>query len=354
MRLLWVVVALMVGGLVAATLWQVSRSPEKVLRDTEVAATSYRVKGPAVTVPILVGESPEEIGKRLEDAGVIDSSLHFRVLVSLLGYNRQLQAGDYELNRNMSTLAALRRIRDGIVSPLQVTIPEGLRREEVAAILEKASVVESSTFLRAAVAPYDFTFLDEVPSGASLEGYLFPATYFLRRDMDPREVVERFLQAFDQRLSPDLREEATGSGLSLHDIVTIASIVEREAVLAEERSIIAQVFLDRLRAGIRLDADPTVQYSVANDPRNVDRFGYWKEALTEEDLFLNSPYNTYQVNGLPPGPIANPGIASIEAVIRPAETNYLYFVAKGDGSHAFAETIDDHQLNVDIYQGRGQ
>ncbi|HWQ28370.1 MAG TPA: endolytic transglycosylase MltG, partial [Dehalococcoidia bacterium] len=134
-------------------------------------------------------------------------------------------------------------------------------------------------------------------------------------------------------------------------VVTLASIVEREARVPEERPLIASVFLNRLRLGIPLQADPTVQYALANDPANVEAFGYWKSELTVDDLRLDSPYNTYVYVGLPPGPICNPGLDAIRAVLRPAQTNYLFFVAKPDGSHAFAETLEEHERNVAQYQG---
>ena len=138
----------------------------------------------------------------------------------------------------------------------------------------------------------------------------------------------------------------------MHTVVTLASIVEREARLAEERPIIAAIFLKRLRQGMPLEADPTVQYALGSDPQSVAAYGYWKKDLTQRDLEVDSPYNTYRRTGLPPGPIANPGLDAITAVIRPAQTNYLYFVAKEDGSHAFAETLEEHLRNIELYGGR--
>ena len=162
--------------------------------------------------------------------------------------------------------------------------------------------------------------------------------------------MRRMLAAFDAQATPELRQAIQASGLSLHEAVTLASIVEREAVLPEERPIIASVFLNRLRLGMPLEADPTVQYALASDPASVERFGFWKQGLTTEDLQVDSPYNTYVNGGLPPGPIANPGLASLEAVAHPAQTSYLYFVARNDGSHVFAETLEEHLRNVEKYQ----
>jgi UPF0755 protein len=158
------------------------------------------------------------------------------------------------------------------------------------------------------------------------------------------------LQAFENNVPPDMAEQAVEGGLTVHQVVTIASIIEREAVVPEERPIMAQVFLRRLREGIPLGADPTVQYAVAEDPASVAAYGYWKTELTRNDLEIDSPYNTYQNRGLPPGPISNPRVDSILAVLNPADTNYLYFVAKPDGSHAFASTLEEHQNNIEMYQ----
>ena len=158
------------------------------------------------------------------------------------------------------------------------------------------------------------------------------------------------LQAFGDNLAPDIQPSADAAGLSLYDVITLASIIEREAVVPEERPIIAQVFLSRLRQRMSLDADPTVQYAIAEDPDSVRRYGYWKRELTRADLEYDSPYNTYANRGLPPGPICSPRLESLEAVVHPAATNYLYFVAKGDGSHAFAATLDEHLENVEKYR----
>jgi UPF0755 protein len=154
------------------------------------------------------------------------------------------------------------------------------------------------------------------------------------------------LQTFEDIVPPGVRESAADVGLTFHEALTLASVIEREAQVPEERPIMAQVFLSRLALGIPLEADPTVQFAVAEDPASVAEFGYWKAGLTNDDLLADSPYNTYQNGGLPPGPIANPGLESILAVMNPADTSYFYFVARPDGSHAFAETFEEHLQNV--------
>jgi UPF0755 protein len=250
----------------------------------------------------------------------------------------------------MPALTAIGRLRRGATRPLTVTFPEGLRVEEIGELMEAAGVVSSAEFRRALSEAYDLPFLADLPASAGLEGYLFPATYGFSRVVTAQEAVRQMLAAFDDRISPELRQDAEAQGLSLHELITLASIVEREAVVSEERPVIAAVFLNRLGLGMRLEADPTVQYAIAAEASSVQEFGWWKGGLTESDLQVASPYNTYVNVGLPPGPIANPGLASIEAVARPAETDFLFFVARPDGSHAFAATLEEHRRNVDLYQ----
>jgi len=352
MRLLSSLGILLTLGMTAAAVWQITESPGTI-EEIAPAARAVPRPGEPVRVSVQDGESPLEIGEALQRAGVIDSAVRFRILVSLLGHDRMLQAGEYEFDPDTPALEVVYRMRRGIISPQFVTVVEGWRLEQIADAADGQGQISSEAFLRAAdPSRYDFDFLAGLPPDAGLEGYLFPTTYYFSRTDSARDLVSQMLAAFDERLTPDLRGEAEGAGLGLHTVLTLASIVEREARVPEERPIIAQVFLTRLRRGIPLEADPTVQYAVAADPTSVQEFGYWKQKLTEADLALDSPYNTYRVTGLPPGPIASPGLDAITAVIRPAGTNYLYFVAKPDGSHAFAETLEEHLQNVEKYRGQ--
>jgi UPF0755 protein len=341
--------ALAAVGLAA---WVVSCTPSAVLQNEPSLPVLPTPSGAdSVSLEVTPGESAGDISRRLEEAGVIESGRLFRILVALMGVEDEMVAGRYEFDRGMPTLQVIGRLRQGITMPLTVTVPEGLRSEEVALLMEREGIVTAEDFQRAlASEAYDFDFLSERPPGAGLEGYLFPATYGFSRGVTAEEVVRRMLAAFDAQVTPELRQAIQASGLTLHEGVTLASIVEREAVLPEERPIIASVFLNRLRLGMPLEADPTVQYALANDPASVDRFGFWKQGLTTEDLQVDSPYNTYVNGGLPPGPIANPGLASLQAVAYPAQTDYLYFVARNDGSHVFAETLEEHLRNVEQYQ----
>jgi UPF0755 protein len=301
-------------------------------------------------VTVAEGATPKEIGRQLEDAGVIDSTTQFSILVALLGYEGKLQAGDYEFTTNTPELDAIYRLRRGIVTTHSVTIIEGWRLEEVADAVAAQGLPRQDFIAQAHARNFEFEFLDSAPRGATLEGYLYPATYSFRRDATVDVVLTSMLQAFSDALPPDAQTLAAETGLTLHQVVTIASIVEREARVPEERPIIAQVFLRRFAERMRLEADPTVQYALASAGQDIEALGWWKLELELGDLEFDSPYNTYVADGLPPGPICSPRIDSITAVLQPADTNYLFFVAKPDGSHAFAETFEEHQQNIALYQ----
>jgi UPF0755 protein len=300
-----------------------------------------------VIVEVLEGESAGAIGRKLEGAGIIQSARLFQVLTSLMGLEDDLEAGDYEFRTGGTALTAVRRISRGQIRTLGIVIREGLRLEETAELLEREGVVSAGEFRQALQEEYSASFLGELPPDGGLEGFLFPATYSFPAQVAAHDVVQRLLGAFDQRYQEEIQPKLAPDGLSLREVVTLASIIEREARVPEDRPLIASVFLNRLERGMKLDADPTVQYAVGNDPASVQAFDtYWKPGLTVADLQTPSPYNTYVNAGLPPGPIANPGLASILAVLEPADTSYLYFVARQDGSHVFAETLEQHNRNV--------
>ncbi|MEE8386793.1 MAG: endolytic transglycosylase MltG [Dehalococcoidia bacterium] len=357
MRILAFLATVLVLVMIAATVWTITGSPSLV---DEVPAIPFATPPTPAPTPVIIsvdeGEGAQEIGDTLEDAGVIESAIQFRVLVELLGYDRLLQAGEYELEPNTPALHVVYRMRRGIVSSLFVTVIEGWRLEEIADALDEQGVITREDFLEAAVAGNfdhveEFDFLGRLRSATSLEGYLFPATYFYRRDDTAEDVIQQMLEATNENFTPELRRQALDQGLTVHGVLTLASIIEREAQVPKERPMMAQVFLTRLRRGMLLEADPTVQYALAEDPENAEEFGYWKTGLTEDDLEIDSGYNTYRSSGLPPTPIAAPRLDSIIAVIEPTDTNFLYFVATGDedGSHAFAETLAEHLENVEEY-----
>jgi UPF0755 protein len=332
--------------LLALGAWLLYRTPDTLVNERPPSTGPTRHPDDVVVVQIDEGASAQEIGEALEEAGVIESARLFRVLASLMGVVDDLSPGDYEFVRGTTALTAVERIRQGITASLLVTIPEGWRAEEIADLLEERGIVAAADFSRALTDQYEASFLSRVPAGATLEGFLFPATYGFARDTTAHEAVQQLIAAFEQRFEDDIAPALSGTSLSLHEVVTLASIVEREAQVPEERAIIASVFLNRLEVGLPLQADPTVQYAIATVPENVEAFGYWKAELSVPDLMFDSPYNTYVVVGLPPGPIANPGLDSILAVLEPADTDYLFFVAREDGSHAFAETLEEHEQNI--------
>ena len=303
------------------------------------------------------GETATQIAHRLEEAGLIVDADLFRLYIQHEGIDARLEAGEFELSPSMTIPEIAQALLQARAREVVVTIPEGLRAEEVAERLEEAGVTDGDAFLAlvrggdpASLGLGPYAFLDDRPEGASLEGYLFPDTYRFPVNAQPTEVLRIFLDNFDRRVTPELRQEAAAKGLSLYTVLILASIVEREAVIPEERPLIASVYLNRLAKDMYLNADPTVQYAMGYQP---DTGQWWKTPVTlEEYRNVISPYNTYLNRGLPPGPICSPGLASIEAVIRPAETDYLYFVATGDGRHVFARTLEEHQANVERYQGR--
>ncbi len=344
------VVAVLALLTIGIATWGMMLVPSTILgNEPKEALGPTPVSGSAV-VNIDAGDDAKKIADNLEDAGVIQSARLFRVLVAFMGIEDGLQAGSYEFDKGMTTLSVIDRIRNGITAPLMVTIPEGLRAEEIGGLLEKNGVVSESDFLSALKEDYSRSFLPRNAADTNLQGYLFPATYGFSRTTTGQQAVEEMLDAFDKQVVAEIQPELEGTGLTLDQVIALASIVEREAVKPEERPLIASVFLNRLKVGMALQADPTVQFALANDATSVSEYGYWKKELSLADLNVDSPYNTYKVTGLPPGPIACPGLDSIRAVVRPAQTNYLFFVAKPDGSHAFAETLEEHLRNVELYQ----
>lgn len=308
-----------------------------------------------VTVHVATGEEVTSLADRLKAQGIITNVLLFRIDARLHGLAEKLKVGDYPLRRNMSidqVVNALALYRPQVVS---ITIPEGLRMEQIADILTRHGV-DGKRFLQIARQPTGITspILSDKPAGANLEGYLFPNTYDVPPHYDARSFIMLMLRTLNQQFTPAMRAAARREHLSIRDTLTLASIVEREARMSSERPTIASVYLNRLALPMKLDADPTVQYALANQEATASRTGTppaWWPTLTQQDYSsVISPYNTYLHIGLPPGPIANPGSASIHAVLYPAATKYLYFVAKGNGYHAFAVTYQQQLANEQKYQ----
>ncbi len=348
-RFVAAIVAIFALALTAGLGWFVYKTPANIFsEESERTVAPLQTGGAPVTITVKQGESAKTIGANLQAQGVIRSKRLFEVLVGVTGVSNSLEAGEYEFDPGLPAIEVVQRIAAGKTASRTVVIPEGRRVEEIGDILEGAGLVSKSQFLAALTSTgHTQPFLAQVDA-TNLEGFLFPARYEFSRTTSAAAIVDAMLSTFQTNVADKVQVE--GQNLSLDEVVTLASIVEREAATPSERPIIASVFLNRIRLGLPLQADPTVQFAVAEDAARVQQYGYWKKELTLDDLKIESPYNTYVVSGLPPGPIANPGLDSIEAVVRPATTNYLFFVAKNDGTHVFAETLDEHLRNVALYQ----
>ena len=292
-------------------------------------------------VEIPAGSGSRVIGDRLVAAGVVRDALTFRLALLMSGQARGLQAGDYRFDRPMTPLEALGRIARGEVYVVNLTFPEGLNFREMAAIAESHGVGTAAEFVAAANDSSRINALD--PAARNLEGYFFPDTYPVTRRTDTPRLIRSMVDRFEQVLTPEMRRAVEQRGLSIHQAVTLASIVEKEAARPDERPMVAAVYLNRFRLGIPLQCDPTVIYA-------LQLAGKYTGNLRRDDLMFDSPYNTYRYPGLPPGPIASPGRAALDATIHPADVDYLYFVSRNDGSHAFARTLDEHNRNVQKYQ----
>jgi UPF0755 protein len=293
------------------------------------------------------GESVAEIGRNLQQQGLVRDGDLFRLYVRYNSLDSTINAGIFTLRPNMNIPEIAQTLQRALAAETQITIPEGKRMEEVAELLQEQVGINADDFLRLARrADYNYPFLKDLPDGASLEGYLFPDTYRLPQNPTAQDVLLKMLDNYGAKVAP-LLEQAKAAGRSPRQILTLASIVEREAVIATERPLIASVYLNRMKIGMALQADPTTQYALGYQQ---DQNTWWKQGLTADDLKYADPagYNTYVNPDLPPGPIASPGLSSIEAVITPAQSAYLYFVAScnKDGSHQFSATFEEHQTKL--------
>jgi UPF0755 protein len=300
--------------------------------------------GPAVPTVVYIKPKTgvQDIALILRDAGVIRSTWAFLALAYVQGSLKRLQSGEYEFDTGMTLLDILQKLEAGRVVTHQVTIPEGFTAEDIAKLLATERLADAERLL-ALVQDRDVAARLHVPA-ARLEGYLFPDTYRLTRGMSEEEILRLMVNRFQQAVPPDFEMQAARLRMDTHEIVTLASLIEKEAQLDAERPVISAVFHNRLRQRMPLQSDPTAVYMVPRTQRRI----------TASDLQRKTPYNTYLLRGLPPGPIANPGLASIRAALHPAPVNYLYFVAKNDGSHQFSRSLEQHQQAVRLYQGGGK
>lgn len=284
------------------------------------------------------GETAGQIAKRLEEEGVIRNALAFNYVLYESGRENALQSGTYTVSPALTPRDIAKLFEKAPGEQVVLRIIDGWRLTEVATAVNKAfpSITKEAFTAAAVVGDRKNTVLAGMDAKAPLEGYLFPDTYFMRPDTTAQQIVDLLLDTFERKVGATLRTAAAERKVAIYDIVKLASIVEREARDRGESATIAGVYSNRLEIGMKLDADPTIQYAL----------GDWRE-LSLDDLKLDSPYNTYRYADLPPTPIANPGAAALEGAARPADVPYFYFVAKSDGTggHAFAVTLEEHEAN---------
>lgn len=333
---------------------------ERLFLQTYLSSRTEQLEKPAgdgmtpVTFTVSPGESADQIAANLLSQGLLEDADLFVRYARYHDLDSQLQAGEFVLSPQMTIPELATALTQAFAREVELRFVEGWRLEEMVDYLaeNKRAMIDAAEFQAIVqrkrdldLARYDF--LASLPAESSLEGYLFPDTYRVPLDADAAYLVDLMLENFGRRVTPAMRQAFGGHGLSLREAVTLASIVEREAVVAEERPLIAGVFYNRLAQEMKLEADPTAQYALGYQP---DSGSWWKSPLTLEDLAVDSPYNTYRVVGLPPGPIANPSLSSLGAVAEPAGGDYLFFVvdctSDQPGAHVFSKSYEEHLVNV--------
>jgi UPF0755 protein len=283
------------------------------------------------------GSGIRKLAGELKSGGIIRSSWHFILVTRLRGASHRLKAGDYRFNDGMTPDVILKKLVTGDVDYLKFSLPEGYSIHQAAELLEQKGYFTRTGFLEKC---RDAALLARLGlSGPSVEGYLYPATYNLSRGGSEEQLISQMVAQFEKKYAELAAGSGVGGGLSRHAVVTLASLIEKEAVSAEEKPLISSVFHNRLRIGMPLQSDPTAVYGVRAFAGKV----------TRADIEHRSPYNTYLAKGLPPGPIGNPGSDALEAALHPAATPYLYFVARQDGTHQFSRTLEEHNRAVRRY-----
>jgi UPF0755 protein len=287
---------------------------------------------------IVGGEPLSGVAQRLSESGLLRHPTLFVLAARVKGLDQRIKAGQYLLDSSMTPSEILQMLAQGSTAVQGITVPEGSTARQIGHLLQAEGITGEAALLEAC---RDRGLLRTMRIAAnSAEGYLFPDTYYFYKGMGAEEVVRAMVRRFNEKVGPELRKKATAMGWTLHEVVTLASIVERETSRADERPLVASTFMNRLMLGMPLQSDPTVIYCIEG----------FSGDLTKQDLARPVPYNTYMFKGLPEGPICNPGLASIEAVVEPAETPYLYFVARNDGTHEFSSSLGSHTRAVSKYQ----
>jgi UPF0755 protein len=292
------------------------------------------------TFIIRAGETFNELTSRLKSKGIIASTIRFKLYSRMTGSDKQLKAGEYRLSATMTPGQILDMLVQGRSILYRLTIPEGFTIKQIAQEIARQGLGSAEDIHKLATDP--LVAQSYALEAQTLEGYLFPDTYYFPKHVDPRNIITKMVERFKAQFHPAWEQRANKLNFSVHQIVTLASIIEKETGAPSERPIIASVFHNRLKKKMRLESDPTVIYGIPNFDGNIKR----------HHLQTRTPYNTYKIRGLPPGPIANPGSASIKAALYPHKTDFLYFVAKKDGTHHFSTNINDHNRAVSKYQLR--
>ena len=295
----------------------------------------------AIIVEIQPGMNLKQVTQELAQNNLLNSPRAFRLLTWLEGKENQIQVGEFELSPSLASGEILKVITSGKTHLHSVTIPEGYRITEIAAVITQKGLTTDEEFLQEAEKK-EFLSTLNIPT-ENLEGYLFPETYHFGKFLGTKIIVKTMLDTFKQRvLTPEILNRAKEMGMTIHETITLASLIEKETGSQSERSLISSVFHNRLKRNMLLQTDPTVIYAISNFDGNIRK----------KDLSIDSPYNTYMYPGLPPGPIASPGLESIIAALNPVESQYLYFVSRQDGSHHFSKSLIEHNRAVHRYQIR--
>ena len=308
------------------------------LRQYADQPTSLDTKNRVVNIPS--GQTFKVTTDILFKAGIIKNPFKFNIVARLKGYDKQLKAGEYNLAASMPPIKILEKLVKGEVKLYKLTVPEGFNIYQIAELVAQAGFAEQAVFIESAT---DAAFAREHGiTGETFEGYLYPETYFFPKSVSTKTIISSMVKRFRLVFKPEWKEQGKNLGFSIHQVVTLASIIEKETGAPFERPLISSVFHNRLKKKMRLESDPTVIYGLKNFDGNLNR----------KHLETLTPYNTYKIRALPPGPISNPGSASLEAALYPAETEYIYFVSKKNNTHQFSTNFNDHNQAVRKYQLR--
>jgi UPF0755 protein len=296
---------------------------------------------PNTVFEIKKGSSASWIAQQLKKENIIKHKWPFLFAYKVFFTNENLIAGEYEFNPPISVKEVLKKIIKGEIKLHPITLPEGLNIWETADLLSQKYSMDNKKVLYNAQNTQLISSMDD--EAQNLEGYLFPETYHIPKNTSEEELIENMVSQFKKTFNPRWRERSREMGMNIREVVILASLIEEETSVPEEKSLVSSVFHNRLKLGMKLDCDPTIIYA-------LKKKGEYQGRLRNKDLKLDSPYNTYLYNGLPPSPISNPGKESLKAALFPSKTDYLYFVSKNDGTHKFSSTFKEHQKAVIKYQ----